>query len=195
VKVKLIVLEGKHKDREIPLPETIFMIGRDRQCHLRPHCASVSKLHCAIAAWAGQVRVRDLKSRNGTFLNEQRIEGEVVVHDGDQLRIGTLVFSFRIKTDDGVPIGAPISSGDVQWLLDSASDSGLLGLANQATCETVIPPELLSDAKVKLNDPARQTATMPVLTIKNPGNKALSAGEHLKTYFKHGKRGGAVRPK
>jgi predicted component of type VI protein secretion system len=193
VEVKLIVLEGKHKDREIPLPETIFMIGRDKQCHLRPHCASVSKLHCAIAAWAGRVRVRDLKSRNGTYLNGQRIEDEVVVRDGDQLRIGSLVFSFRIKTDDGVPIGAPITSGDVQWLLDSASDSGLLALANQATCETVVPPELLSDTKVKLHDPARQTASMPPATIKNPGNKALFAGEHLQTYFKRGKRCGAAK--
>jgi len=76
---KLNVVEGKHKDREIPLPETIFLVGRDRQCHLRPHCELVSKLHCAIAAWAGKVRVRDLKSRNGTFLNGKQIDGEVNV--------------------------------------------------------------------------------------------------------------------
>jgi predicted component of type VI protein secretion system len=191
VEVKLIVLEGKHKDREIPLPETIFMIGRDKQCHLRPHCPSVSKLHCAIAAWAGQVRVRDLKSRNGTFLNGRRIEGEVVVQNGDQLRIGTLVFSFRIKKDDGIPIGAPISSGDVLWLLESASDSGLLAIANQATCETVIPSELLSDASVQTREAVRQPADHMPHMIKDPGSKALSAGEYLQSYFQ---RGGAARP-
>jgi predicted component of type VI protein secretion system len=188
VEVKLIVLEGKHKDRKIPLPETIFMIGRNKQCHLRPHCPSVSKLHCAIAAWAGQVRVRDLKSRNGTFLNGRRIEGEVVVRDGDQIKIGSLVFSFRIKTEDGMPIGMPIKSGDVQWLLESGSDSGLLALGNQATSETAIPPELLADNKGK-------PASVPSNIIKNPGNKALSAGEHLQTYLNLNKRSGAVRPK
>ncbi len=88
MEVKLLVLEGKHKDREIPLPETIFLIGRDKQCHLRPHCQLVSKLHCAIAAWAGKVRVRDLKSRNGTFLNGQPVQGEVLVGDGDRLQVG-----------------------------------------------------------------------------------------------------------
>jgi predicted component of type VI protein secretion system len=195
MEVRLIVLEGKHKDREIPLPETIFMIGRDKQCHLRPHCPSVSKLHCAIAAWAGQVRVRDLKSRNGTFLNGERIEGEVVVRDGDQLQIGTLMFSFRIKTDDAVPIGAPIQSGDVQWLLDSSGDSGLLAIANQTTCDTVIPPELLSDAKITMHDPARQPLGNVPHMIKNPGSNALSAGEHLHAYLKRSKRGGAARPK
>jgi predicted component of type VI protein secretion system len=188
MEVKLIVLEGKHKDRVIPLPETIFMIGRDKQCHLRPHCPSVSKLHCAIAAWAGKVRVRDLKSRNGTFLNGQRIEGEAMVRDGDPLKIGSLVFSFLIKTDDGVPVGAPINSGDVQWLLDSAGDSGLLSLANQATCEIPIPAETLPAGKRKLPDPTIPTASLVPAMIKNPGSKALSAGDHLQTYFKRRQR-------
>ena len=58
--VKLVVAKGKAKCREIPLPPTIFVIGRGSQCHLRPHCSRVSKLHCAIARWAAD----DLRSTN-----------------------------------------------------------------------------------------------------------------------------------
>src|SRR5262245_43551614 len=124
--VKLVVLEGKHRGREIPLPETIFLIGRDPQCHLRPHCQGVSKLHCAIAAWAGKVRVRDLKSSNGTFLNGRPIRDEVGAGDGDRLQVGTLVFAFRIKAEDDAPQRAPVSERDVEWLLDSPNDSAVL---------------------------------------------------------------------
>src|SRR5262245_17644351 len=142
MEVKLIVLEGKNKDREIPLPETIFLIGRDHQCHLRPHCQGVSKLHCAIAAWAGKVRVRDLKSRNGTYLNGQPINGEVVAGDGDQLQVGTLVFAFRIKNDEGAPLAAPIKDErDLEWLLSAPADSSVLMPASQ-TCIIRAPTEL-----------------------------------------------------
>ena len=73
MEVRLIVREGKSRGRDIPLPSTIFVIGRGQQCHLRPHCRLVSKLHCAIARWAGKVVVRDLKSSNGTYINNHRI--------------------------------------------------------------------------------------------------------------------------
>src|SRR5262245_22552630 len=108
----LVVLEGKHKGCEIPLPETMFLIGRDRQCHLRPNCRQVSKRHCCIAAWAGKVRVRDLKSSNGTFVNGRPVDGEMLVADGDRLQVGTLVFAFKIKAEKGAPVPAPLREDD-----------------------------------------------------------------------------------
>jgi pSer/pThr/pTyr-binding forkhead associated (FHA) protein len=123
VEVRLVVLAGEHQGREIPQPETIFLIGRSRQCHLRPHCREVSGLHCAIAAWAGKVRVRDLKSRNGTLLNGRAIVGEAEARDGDELRVGSLVFGFRIKHDRRAITAKPIrDESDVKWLLAADGD-------------------------------------------------------------------------
>src|SRR5262249_47976308 len=62
MEVKLVVETGSARGRVIPLPTTVFTIGRGSKCHLRPHSLEVSKLHCAIAHWAGKVSVRDLKS-------------------------------------------------------------------------------------------------------------------------------------
>ena len=175
MEARLIVLEGKHKDREIPLPETIFLIGRDRQCHLRPHCPLVSKLHCAVAAWAGKVRVQDLRSRNGTLLNGRPIHGEVLVDDGDRLQVGTLVFAFRIKDEEGVLLPAPIKDErEVQWLLDSPADSSIL--ASQ-TCVVPAPADLDGNEEA-----------MPGGTKKARGGKVVSAGQHLRTYFEERKR-------
>lgn len=165
MEVKLVVLEGKNKDRQIPLPETIFMIGRDPQCHLRPHCQGVSKLHCAIAAWAGKVRVRDLKSRNGTFLNGQAIQGEVTVSDGDQLRVGTLVFQFQIKPEEEPlrPGGLANDDHNLEWLLNHVGDSGVFETGNETT---VLPVAEAIDLEAA------------------PGSKAVSAGQHLRAYLK-----------
>jgi len=157
MKVELVVLEGNHKGRPIPLPETIFLIGRDSQCHLRPHCRLVSQLHCAIAAWAGKVRVRDLKSRNGTFVNGQRIVGEVPVEHGDKLSVGSLQFAFRV-TDDGKPIGAGIlNDREIGWLFESAADSDTL----------------LNKTEVGI--------AIPLLT-ESAESKTVSAGKHLQDY-------------
>jgi pSer/pThr/pTyr-binding forkhead associated (FHA) protein len=176
VEVKLVVLEGKHKDRVIPLPETIFLIGRDPQCHIRPHCQAVSGLHCAIAAWAGKVRVRDLKSLNGTYLNGRPIQGEVVAGHGDQLQVGTLLFQFDIRDDDACPRVTPIEdASEVEWLLCEPGDSAVLTIARRTMVITdPAPPE-----ETAAVDPAAATDAL--------GGKAVSAGQHLRTYLK-GKR-------
>jgi len=186
MEAKLIVLEGKHRDREIPLPETIFLVGRDRQCHLRPHCELVSKLHCAIAAWAGKVRVRDLKSRNGTYLNGKLIDGEVVVNDGDRLQVGALVFAFWIKSE-GVPIVPPLQEGDVAWLLASPDDSDVL---LPASGTKVLPPlsELEKGSEASPNGTEEASPDPSGSAGSKSGSKAVSAGKNLHDYFKQRKR-------
>ena len=179
MEAKLIVLDGKQKGREIPLPETIFLIGRDPQCHLRPHCSSVSKLHCAVAAWAGLVRVRDLKSRNGTFVNGQQIHGEVPVTDGDHLQIGTLAFSFSIKKKDGTPITAPIKVQEVEWLLESTDESGVLANSEQ-TCTL---PALIDEPDPAAGLAPSAAAGTSTLPRRNRKSKVVSAGKHFRDYF------------
>jgi len=182
MEASLIVREGVHKDRVIPLPETIFLIGRDPQCHLRPHCQSVSRLHCAIAAWAGKVRVRDLKSSNGTFLNDKAIDGETAAENGDKLRVGSLVFEFLIGSSGGIAPPAPIQERDVKWLLESPDDSKVL-LPSIGTCEIKFPQMDAASRTERVRPAASQSDDSPP-----PGSKAVSAGGHLRTYLDTRKR-------
>jgi pSer/pThr/pTyr-binding forkhead associated (FHA) protein len=41
--------------------------------------------------------VEDLGSKNGTYVNDRRVEGSTPVADGDQIRIGSLLFTFRLS--------------------------------------------------------------------------------------------------
>jgi pSer/pThr/pTyr-binding forkhead associated (FHA) protein len=186
MEAKLVVLEGKNKDQEIPLPETIFLIGRDTQCHLRPHCQLVSKLHCAIVPWAGRLRVRDLKSRNGTFLNDQPIHGEVVAIDGDQLRVGSLLFAVRVSVGGTAPRVPSIKERDVKWLLDAPADSGVLS----PSIPTVIVDRVEVSASAGVEDTdagaLSPTAEAPPV-VKKRGSKSVSAGQHLREYFERRK--------
>ncbi len=122
MEAKLVILEGKFQGCEIPIPNTVLLIGRDSLCHVRLHSPAVSKRHCAIAAWAGKVRVRDLKSRNGTLVNGKPIVGEVTVRDGDRLQIGTHSFQFQIVFDQQAPDIAPVDEAALSWLLRSPSN-------------------------------------------------------------------------
>jgi pSer/pThr/pTyr-binding forkhead associated (FHA) protein len=191
MEVKLVVLNGKHKDRVIPLPSTIFLIGRDRQCHLRPHCPLVSKLHCAIAPWAGRVRVRDLKSRNGTFLNGHPVDGEVLVRDGDRLQVGALAFAFRINKAEDEPVPPPVKEDEVAWLLNAPADSSVL-LPTRPTSVLPVSGDRGESPDSK-HGGAQEAAS--AATGNKRSSKAVSAGQHLRDYFDQRKRrpGGAKR--
>jgi len=72
-------------------------IGRDSGCDLRIRWdESVSRVHAELVRvglhWAV---VDDGLSRNGTFLNGERVSGRRRLHDGDTLVLGDTSFSFR----------------------------------------------------------------------------------------------------
>ena len=116
MKIKLAILEGKHRGRKITLPPTQFVIGRDSTCHLRPVSRQVSKFHCAIARMGTRVLVRDLKSTNGTYLNDERISGTKRVRDGDILKVGPLRFLFQVLRNSG---SRSSNDSSLNWLLRS----------------------------------------------------------------------------
>ena len=59
----------------------------------------VSRRHCSIKRVNGQCVIEDL-SRYGTFLNGHRIDGSTVLRIGDEVRIGSPGFEFRLITTD-----------------------------------------------------------------------------------------------
>ncbi len=124
MEAKLKVLVGPAKGREIPLPRSQFIIGRDSVCHLRPHSPLVSKFHCAIGRnAAGEVVVRDLKSSNKTYINGQPIKGTVRVKDGDELRVGPLRFQFIITPEPEDALPQPLRKEHYHWLMEEAPDA------------------------------------------------------------------------
>jgi len=95
--VQLKILHGSNKEKLIKIPAPKCVIGRGDECHLRPQSDAVSRQHCAIITTENEVVVRDLSSRNGTFVNGERVGEEAVLLSGDVLRVGPLEFELQIE--------------------------------------------------------------------------------------------------
>ncbi|HEV3299862.1 MAG TPA: FHA domain-containing protein [Planctomycetaceae bacterium] len=121
LQAKLKVVGGRHHGKIIPLATRKFLIGREQDCHLRPNSELVSRHHCALWVDDFSVRVRDLGSTNGTFVNNQRVRGELVLGAGDHIRVGKLDFELLV--------------GDIEEKRGDSSQ-GLAGAADAATSET-----------------------------------------------------------
>jgi pSer/pThr/pTyr-binding forkhead associated (FHA) protein len=134
MKLSLVVATaGKWQGKVIPITENQFLIGRDPECQLRPTSAMISKRHCAISVRNDRAYVRDFDSTNGTFVNEDRVEGErELVHD-DQLTIGPLQFQVQLESRPSIskptplpPTKAPARSED-----EEAAAAMLLALQDE----------------------------------------------------------------
>ena len=99
MQVVLKVLSGSHEGREISVSGDKFLIGRSESCQLRPKSESVSRKHCIIVLKDNRVLIQDLKSRNGTYVNDKRLPTDKakVLVGGDQLRVGKLDFQVLIE--------------------------------------------------------------------------------------------------
>ena len=102
----LVLTSGTQEGKllEIKLPQ--FLIGRDPQCNLRPASPMISKRHCAVIVRDGKAFIRDFGSTNGTYLNDQRVEGEAELKNDDQLTVGPIHFAVRLEAS-AAPTPAP----------------------------------------------------------------------------------------
>lgn len=101
MEVKLIVSQGKQAGQEVPVSGRKFFIGRAEDCHLRPHSDLISRHHCVILVEDAFVAIRDFGSKNGTYVNGQKIGAEVELKSGDHLKVGQLEFEVRIDVAVG----------------------------------------------------------------------------------------------
>lgn len=70
---------------------TSLTFGRSPEADIMIPNSKVSRLHAEIKPWDGDYVVKDLKSRNGTFVNGNRVEA-CVLKPGDILRLGDTDF-------------------------------------------------------------------------------------------------------
>ena len=94
--VNLVLFKKDGSQKTYPMPSSITVIGRRDDCDLRIPLADVSRRHCELGMNKESLKIRDLDSRNGTFLNGKRID-EATVHAGDYITIGPLMFLLQIN--------------------------------------------------------------------------------------------------
>ena len=107
--VNLVLFKKSGRSKAFSLPCSVTIVGRRQDCDLCIPLQVVSRRHCEFNLDGGRLRLRDLDSRNGTFVNGGRIADEVDVNPGDKIQIGPLDFIAQI---DGNPEDVSISGID-----------------------------------------------------------------------------------
>jgi ABC-type multidrug transport system ATPase subunit/pSer/pThr/pTyr-binding forkhead associated (FHA) protein len=72
--------------------KNIIQIGRDASNDVVLNSPSVSRYHAQIERVGQRHRLTDLRSTNGTFVNDKQIEGDVWLQSNDAIRIGSYRF-------------------------------------------------------------------------------------------------------
>ena len=101
----LILRNGEGRQQVIALPEggRALSVGRGAWMDVAlPWDDQTSRLHAQLERLGDDwTVVDDGLSRNGTYLNEERVQGRRRLRDGDQLRFGTTTVEVRIPSDEG----------------------------------------------------------------------------------------------
>ena len=97
------------RDSRFHFLQTEIMIGRDANCDVAISDEALSAHHARLAHHHGQWWLEDLNSRNGTFLNREKMSVPAVVITGDQFKCGNTFFDLRIDDlqDKAFPAKTP----------------------------------------------------------------------------------------
>ncbi len=190
MEVKLVVTNGRHSGREIPVKGPKFFIGRAEDCHLRPGSDLVSRHHCVILVADDGVKVRDFGSKNGTFVNGEQVSPECPLMPGDRLVVGQLDFDVAIigMPEQSEPATAVAAAADTSAVdSDSAEKpsaekpSGDDGKTKTAGKDTVKVDDDLDISKWFGDEEASaktdtQTIDMSTIAQQAPGEATVTDG-------------------
>lgn len=92
---RLVVVAGPLTGTTIPLTQSGILIGRAPSCTLVLDDDYSSSRHARIYPQGNQWYVEDLGSTNGTYMNDQRIQGVVPLPPGVGVQIGQSVVELQ----------------------------------------------------------------------------------------------------
>lgn len=95
----LVMFRSTGERRSFSVTRDVTVIGRREDCDLIIPLGEVSRKHCRLVKDGDLMKVEDLGSANGTYLNGQRVQ-ESLLAPGDTVQVGPVVFVLQI---DGVP--------------------------------------------------------------------------------------------
>jgi pSer/pThr/pTyr-binding forkhead associated (FHA) protein len=131
---KLRVVSGLSSERTVRIARQL-LIGRAEDCGLRLDGDFVSKHHCILLLDDYTLRLRDLGSKNGTFVNGHRVGASAIIllHD-DTVSIGEASFLIDLTPEETVR-----ADGEATVRDDGAE---------------IIPPTLTKPAQPNISPPA-----------------------------------------
>lgn len=171
MELTLKLLSGRGAGREIKVGAAKFLIGRAEDCHLRPHSDMISRHHCVVLVEEGFCAIRDLASRNGTFVNGEQVVGQRELHNGDQLKVAHLEFEVQLTSRVGGK-----SRSKVKSVKEAAQRTAASKPPAQSADEDI--SDWLSDG-----DDTSETHELDLVETKMPPHETPEPGPTRETIF------------
>ncbi len=174
MELTLKLLTGRSAGKDIKIATNKFLIGRAEDCHLRPHSDLISRHHCAVLVEEGFCAVRDFGSKNGTYINGERVVGQQELHNGDRLKVGVLEFEVQLTSSVGGKKRPKVKD------IKDAAQRMAAGPARSG-CDDDISDWLAAD-----NDAVRDTNRIDVKGLTHPPHEtpAVSMSNRETTFIK-----------
>ena len=88
----------------VDVDRAVLFFGRHPDCDVTlTRSRKVSRRHCCVVQVNETLRVRDLGSMNGTYVNDKPVRRELPLKPGDELRVGDVGYVLRAKKSDAGP--------------------------------------------------------------------------------------------
>jgi sigma-B regulation protein RsbU (phosphoserine phosphatase) len=156
----LQALVGETPADVLPVPGIKANLGRHPECDIVLDAAAVSRQHAQIISENGTFHIEDLHSRNGTFVNDQLIQGRHILAPGDRIKICDLSFLFYLDDPRFTPAVKPDRGlGTIMFDEDLAADRGMHGSTIMTKLDVIkggserfsVKPEVKLRAMVEIN--------------------------------------------
>ena len=138
-----------------PISQFPFHIGRDADNDLSIASAALSRRHAILTQdISAMMRLTDLNSTNGTFVNRTRIEGSCLLKEGDIIHFGSVEFRLRQQSEQ-----------HKEKAFQTDSMRTMLISPNAALSEFFVPHE--AEFYALLNGQGLAGAAQPIVRAKN----------------------------
>ena len=90
----LTFIKGANQGQSVQLEGDRIVLGRNADCQIVLNVPAVSREHAVIRRLQGKFFIEDLKSRNGTFVNNQEVTTRTLLKDNDRIKICDNILAF-----------------------------------------------------------------------------------------------------
>ena len=129
----LVVIHGENIGHKYDLDVKVLTIGRARDNDICVNHRSVSRNHVEVHVDERGAQLRDLRSTNGTFVNDQPV-GSVYLRDGDRIKVGRTVFKYIS--------GSNVEAAYHEQLFTMTRHDALTGIHNRRSFDEKIEDEV-----------------------------------------------------
>lgn len=167
--------------RTLKLPEGTLDVGRMADCWLTLDDDLISRYHARFHVSPDRVEVEDLGSRNGTYVNGERLDGKIGLQNADKVRIGREVITFveldgsgaGEEDDHNDALRKTIGPGEdskFPSLIGALVEKSLgMGKIKEAERYALALTNQLSSAKVDVDHPTAVSAVSCLIALAEKG--------------------------